>query len=348
MDDLKSTPTPKLVMRPLRYLPTLILLGLAVHLLLPQITSLEHSLNVIEHMALWAVAAAVIAQILSYVGLGYLLRGAVRVAGGNLPTLQSALIATAASDIGLVAGGPVGNAAATYRWVHGSGINKEGALLAGSVPSLFNNLLLVVISISGLLHLLIAHDLSTFQVIAFGTILLVLGLIVGILLWGVHHREALIALVARIRSRWARLRHQSDDPPDVAESMTQVFATWDALRAGGWRQPLLGAAMNIGFDMLTLYFIFAAAGHQVSPGVLLAGYGLPLLLGKVSFLPGGVGIVEGTMTALYDGLGVPDGVTVVVILAYRAISFWLPTLIGVPLIPYLQHSTKSARLKGGR
>ena len=31
------------------------------------------------------------------------------------------------------------------------------------------------------------------------------------------------------------------------------------------------------FDMLTLYFLFVAAGHPVSPGVLLAGYGLPLI-----------------------------------------------------------------------
>ena len=94
--------------------------------------------------------------------------------------------------------------------------------------------------------------------------------------------------------------------------------------------------------MLTLYLLFAAAGHAVSPGILLVGYGLPLLLGKMSFLPGGVGIVEGTMAALYDGLGVPDGVTVVVILTYRVLSFWLPTLLGFPLVPYLQRTSSSS------
>jgi uncharacterized membrane protein YbhN (UPF0104 family) len=29
-------------------------------------------------------------------------------------------------------------------------------------------------------------------------------------------------------------------------------------------------------------------------------------------------------------------VTVVVILAYRLISFWLPTFLGFPMVPYLQ------------
>lgn len=68
------------------------------------------------------------------------------------------------------------------------------------------------------------------------------------------------------------------------------------------------------------------------------GYGLPRLLAKFAIiLPGGVGLVEGGMAALYHSLGVPELVTVIVVLAYRMMSFWLPMLIGFPLIPYLQH-----------
>jgi uncharacterized protein (TIRG00374 family) len=111
---------------------------------------------------------------------------------------------------------------------------------------------------------------------------------------------------------------------------------------------ITGAAANIGFDMGTLYLLFVAVGQPVSPGILLAGYGLPLLLGKMSFLPVGVGVVEGTMAALYNGLGVPDPVTVVVILAYRLISFWLPTLVGFPLVPYLQRATREQSAKAER
>jgi hypothetical protein len=56
--------------------------------------------------------------------------------------------------------------------------------------------------------------------------------------------------------------------------------------------------------------------------------------------PGGIGVVEGGMAALYDGLGVPDPVTVVVVLGYRLISFWLPNLSGFPVAAFLQHSRK--------
>ena len=53
-------------------------------------------------------------------------------------------------------------------------------------------------------------------------------------------------------------------------------------------------------------------------------------------LPGGVGVVESTMAALYKGLGVPGSIAVVVILGYRLFSFWIPTLIGFSIAFYLQ------------
>ena len=335
-DDSRTASVPQLTVRLGRYLPPLLLLGLAVHLILPQLATLEQSLQVIKGMALWAVALAVVAQVLSYVGSGFLLRAIVAVVEQRLSVVRSVLITMAASSIGLVAGGMVGNAAATYRWTRGSSVSTEGAVLAGWLPTLFNNGALTIIGIFGLLHLLVVHELSTLQAIGFGLTLLVLSLIVGVVLWGVHHRSQLTTRAVQVASRWATLRRRPYDPATAEDATGRWFSAWDTLRAGGWRGPALGAVLNIVFDMLTLYLLFVAAGHAVSPGVLLAGYGLPLLLGKVTFLPGGVGIVEGTMAALYDGLGVPDGVTVVVILTYRVLSFWLPTLLGFPLIPYLQ------------
>jgi hypothetical protein len=124
----------------------------------------------------------------------------------------------------------------------------------------------------------------------------------------------------------------------------QFIVAWNSLRNGKWVYPLLGAFASIAFDMLTLYFLFVAVGHNVSPGILLAGYGLPLILGKMAFLvPGGVGVIEGSMVALYDSLKVPDAFSVVVILGYRLVSFWLPTVLGFIAVLYL--SSKPSKLK---
>jgi uncharacterized membrane protein YbhN (UPF0104 family) len=321
----------------LRNLLTLLLVGLAVHLILPQIATLEHSLQVIKGMTWWAVGLAAGAQVLSYLGSGLLLQAIAAMTGDRLSVVRGTLITTASYSIGLVAGGMVGSGAATYRWVHGSGVSAEGALLAGSLPALVYDGALLIISIFGLLYLLVVHKLTAAQALSFGLILLILSLLAAAIVWGARHRPQLTNLATRLTRRWATLRHRPYDPAPTQASVGRLLNAWDRLGDGGWRGPALGAAINTVFDMLTLALVFVAAGHRVSPAVLLAGYGLPLLLGKAPLLPGGVGIVESTMTALYTGLGVPNAVVVVVVLIYRFFSFWLPSLLGFPLVPYLQH-----------
>lgn len=300
----------------------------------------EHSLQVVREMAIWGVILAVIAQVLSRLGSGYLFWAVVALVGERLSVVRGALIGLAASSVGLVAGGLIGSTAATYRWVRSSGVNAEGAGLAGGVPTVLSNGVLVIVSVFGILHLLFVHELSKLQAIVFGLTFLILGLVVAGMLWGVQHRSHLTKVGPWASVHWAKLRRQPYDPSTVQTDIERLFNTWDTLRTGDWRRPVAGAVLTVALDMLTLYLIFMAAGHRVSPGILLAGYGLPLLLGRLSILPGGVGIVEGTMTVLYNGLGVPNPITVVVILAYRAISFWLPALLGFLLVPYLQHSSQ--------
>ena len=79
-------------MRLVRYLVPLVLLGLAVHIILPQIATMEHSLQVIKAMKLWAVALAVLAQTLSYLGSGYLLKTLVAVSGQQLSVLRGTIV----------------------------------------------------------------------------------------------------------------------------------------------------------------------------------------------------------------------------------------------------------------
>jgi len=54
--------SPPFILKAGRSLTTLILLGLAVHLILPQLASFEASLQVIKTMALWAVLLAALSH----------------------------------------------------------------------------------------------------------------------------------------------------------------------------------------------------------------------------------------------------------------------------------------------
>jgi membrane protein DedA with SNARE-associated domain/uncharacterized membrane protein YbhN (UPF0104 family) len=97
------------------------------------------------------------------------------------------------------------------------------------------------------------------------------------------------------------------------------------------RRPaaLLAAAAWWGFDIAALAAGFHAFGAAPEPAVLVLCYFVGML-GNLLPLPGGVGGVEGGMIGAFVAFGQPAGVALVAVLAYRLVSFWLPTLAGAP------------------
>jgi uncharacterized protein (TIRG00374 family) len=345
-DHEQQIPSPKI--RLWHYLPILIILGLAVHLLLPQITTLESSWSVIQGMTWWAVVLAVVAQVLSYLGSGYMLHIILDTNQERLSLFKGVLITVASYSIGLVAGGWVGGAAATYGWVRRESRDSNVAVLAGTLPAMLNNVVLVGVALIGTLYLLVVHDLTNVQLIEFGIVVLVLSLTtVGVII-ALRFPEPATRLILWLVGRWAALRRKPFEPQNTINSVEGFILAWRSLRNGKWLRPVLGAMANIGFDMLTLYFLFIAAGQNVSLGVLFAGYGLPFILGKMAFMfPGGVGVIEGSMVAFYTSLKVPNPVSVVVILVYRLFSFWLPSLLGFVAAAYLGSKLSQPEGKSG-
>jgi hypothetical protein len=57
--------------------------------------------------------------------------------------------------------------------------------------------------------------------------------------------------------------------------------------------------------------------------------------GEGDCCPGRVGVVEATMVDLYHSPNIRSHIAVVVVLAYRLLSFGLPTFLGIALMPYL-------------
>ncbi|MFZ3069911.1 MAG: YbhN family protein [Anaerolineaceae bacterium] len=325
----------------LQRIGTLVLLGIAVYLLLPQIATLENSWNVLKKMTLWAVGLAFLAQVLSYLSSGFLMQKTLAITLQSVSWMRSTLIVLGSASIGMVAGGTLGSSAAIYHWTSADSGNLEGATLASFIPSLFNNLILVLLSVFGLVHLIVSHDLSRTQLIGFSAALVLIGMSIAAAVLAVRHRDQATNFINRVGNSLAKRRHKDYDLNSTRMQINNIFTAWDNLWLGKWFYLAVGALMNIVFDMLTLYFLFMASGETISIGVLLSGYALPLLIGKVAFvIPGGVGVIETSMAALYSGLGVPNGTAVVVVLGYRLISFWIPSIAGFPTAAYLQRSVQ--------
>lgn len=105
---------------------------------------------------------------------------------------------------------------------------------------------------------------------------------------------------------------------------------------------MLGAAVAWAFDIGTLWASFQAFGHAPPAAVLVMGYYVGTLANTLP-LPGGIGGVEGGMIGSFLAFGVNGGLAVLAVLAYRTISYWLPTVPGVIAYVRLQRHISSHR-----
>jgi uncharacterized protein (TIRG00374 family) len=103
---------------------------------------------------------------------------------------------------------------------------------------------------------------------------------------------------------------------------------------------LLGAVAWWGFDIATLWACFHAFGYHPRTGVVVMAYFVGWI-GNTLPLPGGIGGVEGGLIGAFTVFGVSVQGAVVAVLAYRAFSFWLPTLPGAVAYFQLRRTVRS-------
>jgi len=326
-----------------RVIIVLVLLGLAVNLVLPKIMDIRHAFEVIREMTWWAVALAVVAEGLAYLGFGYCLRALLDLQNHRMSIFEGAMISMASFSIGLVAGGWIGAAAATYRFVNKRGASKSSATIAGILPSMLVNAAIILVSIVGIGFLALTDRITQAQLVQYGFFLLFVIIFTYSYLLALVFPAGTYKLVNWALWNWARLRNKPYDPAKTRQNVNSLLLAWKSLRRGSWFRPMLGAFAYILFDMACLYLVVFAAGYKLHLGVLFASYGIPFLIAKIAIiLPGGVGVIEATMAALFTSLGVPAEISIVAVIGYRLISFWLTTFIGLSLSPFLNR-TKSVQ-----
>ena len=82
------------------------------------------------------------------------------------------------------------------------------------------------------------------------------------------------------------------------------------------------------FDCSCLAMSFLAVGAGVPWKGLLLAYGAGQLAANLPITPGGLGVVEGSLTIAIVAYGGAEPSTVLAVLLYRILSFWLPLPIG--------------------
>jgi uncharacterized protein (TIRG00374 family) len=91
---------------------------------------------------------------------------------------------------------------------------------------------------------------------------------------------------------------------------------------------IVWASGNWLLDARSLAVFLGAFGHWANPDAILVAYALANVLASIPVTPGGLGVIEATLTSVLVGFGTPPGVATVGVIAYRLVNFSLPIPIG--------------------
>ena len=141
----------------------------------------------------------------------------------------------------------------------------------------------------------------------------------------------------RSQGRAAKWWHRAAEVPRTVRA-----GLLDALAMVKRRDPsLLGAVAYWGFDIGALWASYRAFGQSPPGAVLVTGYYVGTAA-NVLPLPGGIGGVEAGMIGAFVGFGVKGSLAALAVLAYRTISYWLPTLPGAAAYLRLRRTAGSS------
>jgi uncharacterized protein (TIRG00374 family) len=95
-----------------------------------------------------------------------------------------------------------------------------------------------------------------------------------------------------------------------------------------WWQALLLSVGRLAFDYLCLLASLRATGSNPRPSLILVAYAVAGIIGMIPITPGGLGIVEASLTGLLVLAEVNSSQAVLATLTYRIASYWLPLVAG--------------------
>jgi uncharacterized protein (TIRG00374 family) len=141
-----------------------------------------------------------------------------------------------------------------------------------------------------------------------------------------------LAWLARLGNRVLRpFLHRDKFSEDEARNLAQdAMGGIEELRRRPTEllYPLVLAITNKMILLAIFYMMFLAFQVPTSIGTLIAGTSLAHLFRVVSFTPSGMGIVEGLLTLALRSMYIPVSDALVITLAYRGVTFWIPLILG--------------------
>ncbi|MGH6740319.1 MAG: flippase-like domain-containing protein, partial [Bradyrhizobium sp.] len=216
------------------------------------------------------------------------------------------------------------------------GMASQTAVVVSLAQTFLTNCTLLVFVLVGFAYVFASHSLQGSALIA-TTVLLVLAILAATL-------AALLLLHPRLRRRTLFWLAQSTYwlmrrvMPHRAPKRTHIWRYQFNLNRGitfllSRRRAMLAPLGYIIADwlltILILYTSFLAVRYAVEFAQVIVGFAVGIVLSFASLIPGGLGVMEGSMAAVFSSMGVPFETAVVAVLLFRVAYYLVPLLISV-------------------
>jgi uncharacterized protein (TIRG00374 family) len=272
------------------------------------------------------VVVAIGAEVVCYLALAAMQRGLLLAGRVEVSMVQMIGVTLAGGAIqSSFPGGAVFYAAYSFRQYRRFGADEVLAGWTLVAASLLSFITLAALAAAGLALALGAGSALDLVEVLLGVVAVAVALIVA---WA--ERARLLPHLARlIRLSQRCLRRPNPDRP-AEEIIDGWLGHLSAVSPGAadWAWSAAMGLSNWFADCACLVLSFVAVGAGVPWRGLLLAYGAGQLATILPITPGGLGVVEGSLTVALVTFGGGQGSTVAAVLLYRLISFWALLPVG--------------------
>jgi uncharacterized protein (TIRG00374 family) len=277
-----------------------------------------------------------VATFLSYVTMSFSYEGIARAAGAVVPSVDMLRITFVANTANYVLPtGGLSGFALRMLMLNKKGVTSGRAVLISFTQTLLTNLMLMVFIVYGLVYLMVSRRMEALSIVLVLAVVVVLSLFLGGCLLMVYRERLRARVFARLVSLNDRTLRRLGRYEQLGERSHRFFSHIDeglrffAAKPRAMIAPLLWIFLDWVFTIGVLYASFYSIGSRVSYGQVVVAFSVGIVFAVISFVPGGVGVLEVALREMFQSGGVPEHETVLAILIFRVSFYVIPMLLAL-------------------
>ena len=326
----------------------ILILFLGAALVYLSFSELESIVHTLQQGNFWFILLAILVQVGWFFVAGLIYQSLYHALGMEATVYKFSLLAASAMFINIVTpSAGMGGVAVFISDARRNGQSVGKVTVANMLYLFLDYLAFLFVLTLGLIVLFRRNDLGPTEIAASGVMFAIAAGLGSMLYLGARSAAALGNALAKMARLVNRIMNPLIHRAYLSEARAHEFAHEMAsdLKSLPEKVHNLGTPLFYSFAskvllMGVLLTIFIAFQVPFSAGTIIGGFAISYLFLIISPTPSGVGIVEGIMPLALSSLRVPWSEAVIITLAYRGITFWLPLGFGVVALRLLEREKK--------